>query len=89
MKRVNKGIVNPLSKNDLKQLIKRFGLQSWMFDEKLLLFEWEGLEYEFYIIEDRIYLERITVLRDILLADLEKIESHIKKAKHELPDFLK
>lgn len=89
MKRINKGIVNPLSHSDLKMLIKRYGLQSWMFDEKLLLFQWEGLEYEFYIIENIIYLERITVLRDIPLAKLEIFESNIRKVKHELPDFLK
>jgi hypothetical protein len=89
MKKVNSGIVSPLSRGDLKMLIKQFGLQSWMFDEKLFLFQWKGLEYEFYIYDDKIYLEKITILRDIFFANLEQLESSIKKPKHKLPDFLK
>lgn len=85
---VNKPIVCPLSKTDLKYLIKRFGLQAWMFDHRLLVFQWEGLEYEFYVYDDAIFLEKINVLRNIKVSNLDKFQPVIHTPKHELPDFL-
>jgi hypothetical protein len=60
-----------------------------MFDHRLLTFQWEGLEYEFYVFDDTIYLEKINVLRNVKIANLEKFQSVIHESKHELPDYLK
>jgi hypothetical protein len=89
MKKQPKPIINPKSRSQLKNLFKTHGLQSWIFDEKALFFEWEGLEYQFYIIEKNIYLEKIAVLKDVIVAHLDSFKSHIQKQKSELPDCLK
>lgn len=60
-----------------------------MFDERILFFQWEGLEYEFLIIENNIYLEKINVLKDVIVAKLDSFKPHIQPAKSELPWFLK
>ena len=89
MKKVSNPIIHPKSRSQLKKLFKKFGLQSWMFDERLLFFQWEGLEYELLIIENNIYLEKINVLKDIVVANLDSFKSHIQQSKPQLPDFLK
>ena len=85
MKNNMRGIVTPVSRSNLKKLIKRHGLQSWMFDERLLFFEWEGLEYEFYIYEDTIVLEKINVQKNVVLARLADFKSQIRTTKSKLP----
>lgn len=90
MKNTLKGIINPVSRKNLKKLIQLHGFQSWMFDENLLFFEWEGLEYEFYVCGDSIHLEKINVHKDVILADFEDLKYNIQPTtKPELPDYLK
>ena len=88
MKNTLKGIINPISLKNLKKLIKVHGLQSWMFDENLLFFEWEGLQYEFYVCGDTIHLEKIIIQKDVILADFEDLKYNIQSTKPELPDYL-
>lgn len=89
MKNTLKGIISPASRKNLKKLIQLHGFQSWLFDENLLFFEWEGLEYEFYVYGESIHLEKINVHKDVILADLDELKCNIQSTKPELPDYLK
>jgi hypothetical protein len=90
MKNTSKGIINPVSRKNLRCLIKLHGLQSWMFDKNRLFFEWKGLEYEFYVCCDTIHLERINIQKEVILADFDNLKYNIQSPKKpELPDFLK
>ena len=85
MRKVMRGIVTPISRSNLKKLIKLHGLQSWMFDENLLFFEWDGLEYQFYIYDNDIFLEKINLQRDVVLANLEDFKTNIRSTKSKPP----
>ena len=64
-------LIRPLTKRRLQRLIRIHGLQCDLFDNSRFLFDWEGLEYQFYVKEQKLLLERIRVRMDITIGPME------------------
>lgn len=70
MRKSKTELFRPLSKQRLKGLIKNHGLQTSIFDRSLLVFDWEGLEYQFQIFEGVLYLYCVRMPSDVVLGEL-------------------
>ncbi|MFC1584555.1 hypothetical protein ACFL5V_03295 [Fibrobacterota bacterium] len=64
-----------LSRRNIRRLIKIMGLQGHIFDNSLFTLEWEGLEYRFFIRDDRLLLESVFIRMDIGIAPMEMMEN--------------
>ena len=72
-------MIPPVSRATLKRLIKTHGLQACLFDKSLFTLDWEGLEYQFYEENGKIYLFRITVRMDVALCQSSNLNDYIQK----------
>ena len=72
-------LVKTLSRKNILRLIKVLGLQSTMFDKSLYILEWDGLEYRFYIREDRLLLESVGIHMDIEVVPLQSLDAYKRR----------
>lgn len=77
MTKKTKPVVCLFSRAELRQLIRRHGLQIHRFDTSLLFLDWDGLEYQFRIRNGQIFLETIIIRSDIILGRVEIHENDI------------
>ena len=70
-------LVKALSKERLLRLIRLYGLQTSMFDREMYILDWEGLEYQFHISENRILLHCVVVRMDVVLCGAKKVKEYI------------
>jgi hypothetical protein len=70
-------IVDPVTWTKLRDLIKIQGLQTSIFDPRLLELDWDGLVYKIRIAEGKLYLETIEIHMDIIVGRLKQFEQHI------------
>lgn len=77
MSKCRSSIVRPLSKDRLLRLIELHGLQTSIFDRELYILDWDGLEYQFHICENRILLHGVIVGKDVVLCRAKKVEAYI------------
>jgi len=67
----NRPLLNPLSKAKLRLLIKTHGLQVSTFHKSLFIFDWEGLEYQFHLAEEELYLYCVRIEWDVSLGSFD------------------
>jgi len=77
MSKCRPAIVRPLSKDRLLRLIELHGLQTSIFDRELYILDWDGLEYQFHVIENRILLHCVIVRKDVVLSCAKKVKECI------------
>jgi hypothetical protein len=65
--KTTKASIKPLSKECLRALIFEYGLQASIFDKSIFILDWEGLEYQFYVREERLLLHAIIVRKDVVI----------------------
>ena len=60
-------VINQDVWKNLKEVVRTQGLQTCIFDTGPLSLQYDGLEYRFRIVNNRVRLESIVVLREIIL----------------------
>jgi hypothetical protein len=70
-------VVHLFSRAELRQLIRRHGLLIHRFDTSLLYLDWDGLEYQFRILNGRIFLETIVIRSDVILGRVDIHENDV------------
>jgi hypothetical protein len=76
-KKCDSQVVAPVTWTKLRTLIKIHGLQTSIFDPRLVELDWDGLVYKIRIADDILYLVTIEVHMDIIVGRLKQFEQNI------------
>lgn len=76
-KKYESQVVDPVTWTKLRALIKTQGLQTSIFDPRLVELDWDGLVYKIRIADEKLYLETIEVHMDIIVGRLKQFERNI------------
>lgn len=60
--------------------MKTEGLQAYLLDNSRFTLYWDGLEYRFYIRDNRLYLDSVSIRMDIDMGPMEKYETDAYRA---------
>lgn len=75
--KVKSQVVDPVTWTKLRDLIKTHGLQTSIFDPRLVELDWDGLVYKIRIADEKLYLETIEVHMDIVVGRLKQFQQNI------------